>query len=253
MSLHIEKLGHGPPLVMIHGWGMHGGMWMQATEMLSKHFCLHIIDLPGMGESAPLPNCTLDELTSKIEGYIPKHSILLGWSLGALIAMKIASHFPVDKLILVGSTPCFVNKEDWKYGIPIEIFETFFSETIENYESAIHKLLALIAMGGGDARGSTKRLKERFATKPLPDKNALRSSLSILLEADLRQEVSQIKVPTLLIHGDHDKLAPLEAAVWLSSAIPLAKLCRFNQASHEPFISDPELFTQHIVHFCLQS
>lgn len=51
MSLHIEKIGQGVPLVMIHGWGMHSGMWMQARDLLSKYFELHMLDLPGMGHS----------------------------------------------------------------------------------------------------------------------------------------------------------------------------------------------------------
>jgi pimeloyl-[acyl-carrier protein] methyl ester esterase len=249
MSLHIEKLGHGEPLVMIHGWGMHSGMWMQAKALLIQHFELHLIDLPGMGYSESLSEYDLDKVAQEIALCIPKNAYLLGWSLGGLIAMKIAMHQAVKKLVLIGSTPCFVNREDWQLGTPIEVFQTFFADVIQDFESTMHKLLALIAMGGGNARGTAKVLKQEFSARPLPSEKALQDTLNILLHTDLRQELSQITAPTLLLHGEHDKLAPIGAAVWLSTALPNAKLHEIKGAAHEPFLSHPQGFADTIVEF----
>lgn len=249
MSLHIEKLGHGEPLVMIHGWGMHSGMWMQAKDLLSQHFELHLIDLPGMGYSESLSEYDLDKVAQEIALFTPKNAYLLGWSLGGLIAMKIAMHQPVKKLVLIGSTPCFVNREDWELGTPTEVFQTFFADVIQDFESTMHKLLALIAMGGGNARGTAKVLKQEFSARPLPSEKALQDTLNILLHTDLRKELSQIKALTLLLHGEHDKLAPIGAAVWLSTALPNAKLHEIKGAAHEPFLSHPQVFADTIVEF----
>jgi pimeloyl-[acyl-carrier protein] methyl ester esterase len=249
MSLHIEKLGHGEPLVMIHGWGMHSGMWMQAKQLLSQHFELHLIDLPGMGYSASLSEYDLAAVAEEIAQYVPENAYLLGWSLGGLIAMKIAMQHKVKKLVLIGSTPCFVNREDWQLGTPMEVFQTFFADVIQDFESTMHKLLALIAMGGGNARGTAKVLKQEFSARPLPSEKALQDTLNILLHTDLREELGRIKVPTLLLHGEHDKLAPIGAAAWLSSALPDAKLHEIKGAAHEPFLSHPQIFTATIVEF----
>ena len=249
MSLHIEKLGHGEPLVMIHGWGMHSGMWMQAKDLLSQHFELHLIDLPGMGYSESLSEYDLDKVAQEIALFTPKNAYLLGWSLGGLIAMKIAMHQPVKKLVLIGSTPCFVNREDWELGTPTEVFQTFFADVIQDFESTMHKLLALIAMGGGNARGTAKVLKQEFSARPLPSQKALQDTLNILLHTDLRKQLSQITAPTLLLHGEHDKLAPIGAAVWLSTALPNAKLHEIKGAAHEPFLSHPQVFADTIVEF----
>lgn len=249
MSLHIEKIGQGEPLVMIHGWGMHSGMWMQARDLLSQHFELHLVDLPGMGYSASLDACDLEKVAETIALNIPQNAYVLGWSLGGLIAMKIAMKNNIKKLVLIGSTPCFVNRADWQLGTPLDVFETFFADVIQDFEATMHKLLALIAIGGNNARGTAKLLKQEFSARPLPSEKALQDTLNILLNTDLREVLHQIKVPTLVLHGEHDKLAPIAAATWLSQALPDAKLHELKGAAHEPFLSHPHDFTETITKF----
>jgi pimeloyl-[acyl-carrier protein] methyl ester esterase len=202
-----------------------------------------------MGYSESLSEYDLDKVAQEIALSTPKHAYLLGWSLGGLIAMKIAMYQSVKKLVLIGSTPCFVNRKDWQLGTPVDVFQTFFADVIQDFESTMHKLLALIAMGGGNARGTAKVLKQAFSARPLPSEKALQDTLNILLHTDLRQELSQITAPTLLLHGEHDKLAPIGAAVWLSTALPNAKLHEIKGAAHEPFLSHPQVFADTIVEF----
>ena len=49
--MHIETLGHGPDLVLIHGWALHGGVFAPLAERLASRFRLHLVDLPGHGYS----------------------------------------------------------------------------------------------------------------------------------------------------------------------------------------------------------
>ena len=249
MSLHIEKLGHGEPLVMIHGWGMHSGMWMQAKELLSQHFELHLVDLPGMGHSENLEVYSLDTVTEKIAQEVPTNAYVLGWSLGGLIATKIALTTSIKKLILVGSTPCFVEREDWSYGMPRDVFESFFAGAIQDYQGTMNKLLALIAMGSGHARATSKILREALSLRPVPNQQGLLGALNILRTGDLRVALPGLEVPTLLIHGAHDKLASLSAAEWTAKTLPNAELIAMPSAAHEPFISHPELFSSKITEF----
>ena len=86
----------------VHGWGMHSGMWMQARDLLSQHFELHLVDLPGMGHSDNVEVYKLDTVAEKIAQETPTNAYVLGWSLGGLIATKIALMTPIKKLILVG-------------------------------------------------------------------------------------------------------------------------------------------------------
>ena len=236
MSLHIEKIGQGQPLVMIHGWGMHSDMWMQARDLLSQQFELHLLDLPGMGYSQNMADYRLSTVAEKIAQDIPSNAYILGWSLGGLIASKIALITPVKKLILVASTPCFVAREDWQQGM-------------QDYQGTMHKLLALIAMGSGNARATSKMLREALSLRPAPNQQALLGALDILRTADLRADLHRLATPTLLIHGAHDKLASLSAAEWTAKTLPNATLFTLPSAAHEPFISHPQMFADKVTEF----
>lgn len=249
MSLHIEKIGQGEPLVMIHGWGMHSGMWMQARDLLSQHFELHLVDLPGMGYSKNLDIYNLHSVAEEIAEAIPNNAYVLGWSLGGLIATKVALITPIKKLILVGSTPCFVARDDWQQGMPSDVFESFFAGALQDYQGTMNKLLALIAMGSGNARATTKMLREALSFRPEPNQQGLLGALDILRKGDLRADLPSIETPSLLIHGVLDKLASLSAAEWTAKALPNAELIALPNAAHEPFISYPELFTQKVTEF----
>ena len=54
MALHIEIVGDGPPLVLLHGWGLHGGVFAPLVDRLSDRFRMHLVDLPGHGYSLSL-------------------------------------------------------------------------------------------------------------------------------------------------------------------------------------------------------
>jgi len=249
MSLHIEKIGQGEALVMIHGWGMHSGMWMQARDLLSQHFELHLVDLPGMGYSKNLDIYNLHSVAEEIAEAIPNNAYVLGWSLGGLIATKVALITPIKKLILVGSTPCFVARDDWQQGMPSDVFESFFAGALQDYQGTMNKLLALIAMGSGNARATTKMLREALSFRPEPNQQGLLGALDILRTGDLRADLPSIETPSLLIHGVLDKLASLSAVEWTAKALPNAELIALPNAAHEPFISYPELFTQKVTEF----
>ena len=51
MSLHVDIIGSGPPLVLLHGWAMHGGIFAPLVETLRKQRTLYVVDLPGHGHS----------------------------------------------------------------------------------------------------------------------------------------------------------------------------------------------------------
>ena len=79
-----------PNLVLIHGWGMHGGVWQPVIKKLSQHFNLHIIDLPGMGFSRPIEPSHLEAVAKKVIEVLPDNADVCGWSFGTHIAMKVA-------------------------------------------------------------------------------------------------------------------------------------------------------------------
>lgn len=257
MSLHIDTYGSGQNLVLIHGWGMHGGVWQPLVKKLSAHFRLHVVDLPGMGYSRPLEPGHLHAVAEKVAESLPADADICGWSLGGLVAMRLALSQPdlVRRLVLVGATPCFTNKsqkaqqESWSDGMEARVFQQFAMQVGQDYQATLIKFLTLQCMGADNARSTIKQLRERFAERPIPTMESLQKALRILLENDLRLEVEQLRKPVLLIHGDRDSLAPVQAAHWLAQHLPSARLRVIAGASHAPFLSHPDQFTEALVQF----
>ena len=139
MSCHVEIIGQGQPLVMIHGWGMHSGVWQPLIKQLSKQYMLYLVDLPGMGSSRPIEPYHLHALADEVAQVIPGVSDVLGWSFGGLVAQRIALNQPdrIRRLVLVGSTPCFVMRPGWEEGVDPDNFSMFAHNVNIDYKHAM--------------------------------------------------------------------------------------------------------------------
>ena len=251
MTIHVETLGTGPNLVLIHGWGMSSAVWQPLVKKLAKTYTLHLVDLPGMGESRPIEPFHLHILAEQVAELIPGQADVLGWSMGGLVAMRIALSQAdrIRRLVLVGGTPCFVDKPDWKNGINAGTFDEFSQKVNENYQATMLQFLTLQCMGASDARSTVRQLRDALEQKPMPSGATLQRYLQILLESDLRDEITNIRKPTLLIHGDRDTLAPLSAAHWMSQHLPVGYLRVIAGASHAPFLSHQTQFIESLNQF----
>ena len=129
------------------------------------------------------------------------------------------------------------------------MFRQFASQVAQDYQSTLIKFLTLQCMGADNARGTVKQLRESFAARPVPTMESLQRTLRILLENDLRAEIGDLQTPTLLIHGDRDRLAPVEAARWLAQHLPAGSLRVIAGAAHAPFLSHPASFTEALLQF----
>jgi pimeloyl-[acyl-carrier protein] methyl ester esterase len=256
-NVHIESTGTGPNLVLLHGWAMNGAVWQPLVKSLAKHFTLHIVDIPGMGLSRPIEPFHLHSVAEKIAEMLPANADILGWSWGGQVAMRIALDHPdaVRRLVLVGTTPCFVNKDhsktqqEWSAGIAPEIFSQFADNVDANYHKTMTQFLTLQCMGDIRARITVRMLRKKFEERPAPTTQTLQKALNILLDTDLRAEVEFLRKPTLLIHGDRDTLAPVQAAHWMMQNLPVGFLRVMAGASHAPFLSHQEHFIDALVQF----
>ena len=123
--MNCRIVGTGDPLVLIHGWGMNANVWKNIEADLSKNFKLIMINLPGMGSCKSNDYYDMSTIVDSLNKLIPNNATLLGWSLGGQIAMEYQRKFPqkIKNLILVSSTPCFINKKEWNCGVEKDIFE----------------------------------------------------------------------------------------------------------------------------------
>lgn len=254
MSIYSETLGrNGKSIVLIHGWGINGNVWESVAEKLSQQYRVTIMDLPGYGRSAHyvLPQYTLQSLADELVSLVPPGATVLGWSLGGMIAMQMALRYPnaFDRLILVAASPQFQLSADWPYAVDSKILENFANQLADSYKDTIQQFLAIQALGSEHAREEIRLLRNKVFRDGEPDKTALRQSLNILQTANLRQQVHDIGIDTLIIGGERDRLVPVAAAKLLAESIKHSQLHIITGASHAPFISHQDQFIQAIHEF----
>lgn len=241
-ALHIDTIGHGPDLALLHGWGMHGGIWAGLSERLAARFRVHVVDFPGYGESVAIEPYTLESLAKTVAQALPQRIHIIGWSLGGQVALQWARLAPqqIERLVLIGTTPCFRQREDWAHGLSDPVMAEFANSLAQDYEATLKRFLSLQARSGDEARATITALRAQLFARGRPSLSTLRAGLAILAELDLREAVGEIQQATLLLHGSHDTLTPPAAAQWLSQALPHAQLEIVRGAAHAPFLSHPQ-------------
>lgn len=262
MSLQFETSGKGAPLLLLHGWGMHGGMWGEAVLKLAQHFTVHCLDLPGHGASGnitPYPTrgqCNLDTLVSSLSEHARQHFpgkmlTVCGWSLGGQIALRWAELMPqqVQRLILVTSTPCFVQRADWLCAMPSATFQTFEQDLQTSPERTLKRFISLQVRGSEQERGCLVHLRSSLLNREQPDHSALRDGLAILRETDLRASLPYIKQPVLVLAGEYDELIPAPASEYLAMHLPHVEMAVIKGASHVPFLSHTDTFLMNLMSF----
>jgi len=251
--MKIKSLGgRGDPLLMIHGWGVNSEIWNSLVDELKLFVTVYVVDLPGMGGSVSISPYTLDNIAKEIKANVPiKKCNILGWSLGGQVAMYLAIKMPefVEKLILMSTTPCFVEKIDWPYGVNKQFFLNFETEAKKNLNDTLMKFFLIQTRGINDSKKIMRFLKKEFIELRGENKSAMQSALNVLKEADLRNDVKKIDKHTLIITGDKDRLTSTKASIWLYETIKGATLKEIKGANHMPFISHKETITASVKKF----
>jgi pimeloyl-[acyl-carrier protein] methyl ester esterase len=226
MTLHVEISGSGPDLVLLHGWGMHSSIWGGVHDKLARDFRVHAVDLPGYGASPSCQPYDLPQLVQEVAATVPSGAGVVGWSLGGLVAQRLALSQPqrVARLMLVGSTPCFVQRPDWSCGIEADVLQAFAHDLERDYAATLMRFLSLQVRNGENVRTVLKYLRMALFARGVPSAEVLRAGLNILLENDLRAEAGKLSLPLSIVHGERDMLAPAEAARWLAAQVPGARL-----------------------------
>jgi len=182
------------PIVFLPGWGLSPYIFKPLAKHLEDH-PQYFMHLPALD--------TQKQLHQQI--CIPNDSILIGWSLGGLIATLICANEPYrfSKLILLNSTPKFVAECQWP-GISTEQSQKFLTQFEQNPSHLLTEYFAkLCAWPSKD-----KRLHQHIKQHTLENKARLESQLHFLLNTDARSEYYQLKTPRLEIRSLDDPLIP---------------------------------------------
>lgn len=254
-SLYMETDGQGPELLLLHGWGLHGGVWDTLVPRLTPHLRVTRLDLPGHGRSRPVPmSHSLTEFTLQTMAAVPPGAVVLGWSLGGLVALEAALRMPqrMRGLMLVNTTPRFITAEDWPQAMPPEQLQEFAAGLAQDYAGTLQRFLSLQVRGDEAARASLRQLRDALFAHGEPDVASLATGLGILRDSDLRSKLKDVSVPTQVLAGGYDRLTPAAASEYIAAHIPGARLEVLPKSAHAPFISHADDFVSAVLEFVRQ-
>lgn len=248
--IHTEVYGWGQPLVMIHGWAMHTGVWRDFARQLGEYYQVICVDLPGHGRSEAVEPFDLDNIADALLRAIPVRSFaVLGWSLGATVAMAMAERAPqrLRHLIVLAGNPRFVETQDWP-GVKSQTLDGFAELLKTDVRQTLIRFLALQVNGLAHGKALLQSLKQALQECPPQSATVLQAGLDVLKTSDLRAFMRRNSLPTSLILGEKDTLIPLacgEAVRGLNSAVNVQVLA---SAGHAPFLSHPQQLLAAIKH-----
>jgi len=247
VNIYYEIHGKGEPLVLIYGYAGHSGLWFGQIPVLSKKYRVIAFDNRGVGRSdKPDILYTMAMMAGDVAGLLDIIGIdtahIFGISMGGMIAQHFALSYPQRVISLIlGCTNCggvhsiqpepeslaaLFDYERFKKMTPEEVTRQampfcFSQEFIDKNPDIVERRVA-------------KSLEYRT-----PAHGAARQAEAVISH-DTYELLPKIKLPTLVIAGDSDRLIPVENSRILASRIPEAELVIIRGAGHEFFIEDAE-------------
>ena len=257
VRLHITDAGEGRSIVLIHGWPLSDEMYeYQYNDLLNNNFRVVGITLRGFGKSdKPYGSYGYDVHAEDIKRILNQlditDAVLCGFSMGGSIAIRYVSFdngAHVSKLVLCGAAaPIWTQRKDFPYNLPksavdklIELnykdrpkllsdFAKIFSATETSLSEGIGQWLNAIGLSASS--------------------HAMAHCLMALRDTDLRNDISKIEIPTLIMHGKKDKICSFDLAEQMKAGFSNSKLIPFENSGHSLFLEETIKFNAELIKF----
>ncbi len=236
INIYYEDRGSGKPVVLIHGWPLDGGSWeRQSFALLASGYRVITYDRRGFGRSsAPSEgydyNTIAGDLDKLVEALDLKDATLVGFSMGGGEVARYLGKYDqgrVTKAVFMSSIAPALRKDGSNPdGVDPEVFEGIKQKIekdrfdfLDGFAKLFYNHSLLSSTSSSDA------LLHHFSrVGSLSSYGAMLTCVDAWLE-DFRDDVKAIKVPVLVIHGDSDKVVPLEnSGARISALVPTATL-----------------------------
>ena len=235
IELYYEDRGNGTPVVLVHGWPLNGGSWeRQSAALLVAGYRVITYDRRGFGKSsAPNDGYAYDTMArdtaTLIETLDLRSAALFGFSMGGGEVARYMGKYDdgrVTKCGFISSIAPALRKDGSNpEGVDPSVFEGIkagIEKDRYDFLQSFGKLFynqKLLSHAVSEAK-----LQADFVVASQSSYQAMLFTVDAWLE-DFREDVQQIKAPTLVIHGDADQIVPLDASGGrLPALIPTAKL-----------------------------
>ena len=236
-------------IILLHGWGCASQSWQTLIPALQNIAHVIALDIPGFGDSESIPEFTLDTVVQLIAAQLPEKCVLIGWSLGGMLAVQIAARYPnkISRLITLATNAKFVASRDYETAMPLAVNRQFNRSFAADPESTLRLFSGLLAQGDANERALLKQI--RALAEPDKINSNWLQALELLSQLDNREAFAQLTQPGLHLLAEKDALVPVateQALAQLNSQQSTQVVCG---AAHALHWSQPELIVKTIQEF----
>ncbi|MWG36079.1 alpha/beta fold hydrolase [Halomarina oriensis] len=256
VELFVRDWGEGEPIVFLHGWPLSHRMYeQQFTDLVDRGYRCIGVDLRGYGQSdKPWSEYSYDMFADDVRAVLDDLDVedvtLVGFSMGGGIATHYMSRHDgahVERLaLLAAASPCLTEKPDFPQGLDESEVNPLIDGAREDRPAMLSQFTDMLFHT--EVSEETKRWLEGIGGDASPQ--ATIESAKTFRDEDLRPDMADIDVPTLICHGVHDEITPFEiTAEVLHDGIADSELVRFENSGHGLVTDETEKINDHLAEF----
>lgn len=218
-------------LVLLPGFASSPALFRALADALAPRFDVQILALPAQG-AAPLAEFSEAVLLDHLASQIPAKAWLMGWSLGAMLAVRLAPRVGAAGVICLGANASFIAREDYPAAMDRMVNRAFNDSFAAAPEAALKRFCALIALGDG------RELAAQLRAAAPPFDAQWCDYLALLARLDNRAALAALKCPCVHLLAAADALVPVTAAAALKADFP-AHHVKVLEGSHAGLVLHP--------------
>lgn len=208
-------------LYILNGWGVNESVLEPLQQHLAELMPCKVINLRDYHQSS------LALSLAYLKQNIPKQSLVIGWSLGGMLAIQLAAVHPLKAIVCLGSNPSFVANTTWPTAMSQVQFTRFYQNTLTAPESNLKHFLRLCVHGDKQLRTlSTTWIDTNLSHQ------AQIWGLDMLQTINNTHLLNQLPTPQLHVFAEHDALVSSQAQELLAYQHPLICSHILPSASH---------------------
>ncbi len=209
-------------IVLLNGWSASSVMWDTFFESGFDSFTIDILNFSSQTRVL--------ECNHLIESHVKPGTLLLGWSLGGQLALNYLSNYEsvktqegmVEAVVFLQSTPCFISKATWQYGVNVEDFDSLQALLADkDFPQLIRRFAFLLLSGSSQRKADRVLLNSVYHLDVLPPFESLEFGLALLRNFDLRASLEKLQLPSCWLLGSEDALVKPSLIGYIESLAPL--------------------------------
>ena len=257
VHLHVTDAGEGRPIVLIPGWPLSDEMYeYQYHDLMNKDFRVIGITLRGFGRSdKPYGAYNYDVHAKDIKSILDKlnikDAVLGGFSMGGAIAIRYLANYDasrISKLILAGAAaPVWTQRKDFPFNFTQKDVDDLIALNFRDRPKLLSNFAKIFSASETSLNEGISKWLNGIGL--VATSHATGQCLYALRDTDLREDLTKINIPTLILHGKKDKICSYQLAEQLKAGIKDSQLIAFENSGHSLFLEESKKFNSELIKF----